>query len=242
MGILSELKTDNEIQDSGDSLGGQFGAVDSGLYNFTIGAAYINTSKTGALGLVLECKTKDDKTVRETFWIQSGKEKGNKNYYIDRKGDKQYLPGFNQANALCLLAVGKELSKLDTEEKIIDLYDPAAKTQVPTKVDMIVALVGQSINAGIIKQTVNKRKKDPATGNYVAVTETREENEFNKLFRAKDNLTVTEIKAGITEAVFYKKWAAKWNGVVRDRTDKKAVNAATLETSGTTPNEAELFA
>jgi hypothetical protein len=236
MSILAGLEVDKEIKDDGDSLGGQFGPVESGLYKLTINSAYITVTDKQSIGVVVECKTKDGVTVRETFWVQSGKEKGCKTYFVTKAGDKQNLPGFNQANALCLLTVGKELSKLETEEKIIDLYNYTAKAQVPTKVDMITDLVGKEVVAGIIKRTVNKRKQN-AEGKYVSIKETRQENEFNKFFRAKDNLTVTEIKAGVTEAEFYKKWAAKWNGVTQDRTDKDAVDLLSAAAGAAAPTE-----
>ena len=118
MGILSDVTTDSEIQESGDSVGSKFDPVPSALYQLKIISAYVKIAESEAKGIQLEVETTDGRTVRETFWITSGIKKGKKNYYITKDGGKAYLPGFNQANALCLLAVGKELSKMDTEEKM----------------------------------------------------------------------------------------------------------------------------
>jgi len=43
------------------------------------------------------------------------------NYYQDKEGKKQYLPGFNIANALSVLTAGKELGELTPEQDGIHL-------------------------------------------------------------------------------------------------------------------------
>lgn len=65
------------------------------------------------------------------------------NYYEDKNGNKNYLPGFIHANALALLTVGQEISGLDTETKVVNAYSAAAKAEVPTKVDMAMDLLGK---------------------------------------------------------------------------------------------------
>ena len=219
--MLDDLTMDQDIQEDKDTIGGKFDAVESGVYKLKIKSAYAALSAGGAKGLYLELETATGKTINTVFWMTSGTAKGCKNYYIDKAGKKQYLPGFNQANALCLLTVGKPISAIVTAEKIVDVYDGAVKARIPTKVDMLVELLEQPITAGIIKQLVNKNIKDD-TGKYVPTAATRVENEIDKLFRTKDNLTVTEIKANMTESSFIHKWHTKWNEVTRDRTVKVA--------------------
>ena len=214
MSLLANLASDTSIADEKDSIGNS--PLDSGLYGLTISMAYLNKASSGALGLNVILKTLDNREVRQTFWMTSGTAKGGKNYY-EKDGEKHYLPGFIQANVLCLLTVGKEISQMETEVKVLNLYSAEAKSEVPTKVDVIMDLIGQEIIGGLIKQTVDKTKKNEATGAYEATGETREENEIDKFFRAKDRMTTAEIRAQATEAVFINSWEQKWTGKVKDR-------------------------
>lgn len=215
MSLLANLATDNTIANDTDTLGSA-GALNSGLYNCTVSMAHITKSSGGAMGLVLTLKTTDGRDVRQTLWMTSGTAKGCKNYY-EKNGEKHYLPGFTHANNLCLLTVGKEVSQMDTETKVINLYSPEAKAEVPTKVEVLMDLLGKEIIVGLIKQTVDKTKKNETTGIYEATGETRDENEVDKFFRAKDRMTTAEIRAQAEEALFIGNWEQKWTGKVRDR-------------------------
>lgn len=226
MSLLKALTTDNTINEEKDVLGGGSNVLESGLYPVTVKMAYLQKSKGGALGMFLTLKTEDDKEIKQTLYMTSGDAKGNKNYY-EKDGVKNYLPGFNAANSLALLTLGKEISELDTEQKVVNIYDFDAKAEVPTKVDVVMDLLNQEIIAGFIKQTVDKNVKDGA-GNYVANGETRDENEIDKFFRAKDKMTTAEIRAQATEPGFYMAWGEKWTGVTRN----KAKGAAAGGTAG----------
>lgn len=221
MNMLATLTTDSSIADEKDSVGGG-GPLESGLYAAKVALAYISKSAGGALGLVLNLKTDAGKEIRQTLWMTSGTAKGCKNYYEDKNGDKQYLPGFNHANSLALLTVGKEISALETETKVVNVYSSEAKAEVPTKVEMLMDLLDQEIIVGLIKQTVDKTKKNEATGAYEPTGETRDENEIDKLFRAKDRMTTAEIRAQAETATFIDTWDAKFSG----QTKMKAKGAA----------------
>ena len=214
MSLLKNLTTDASIANERDSLGGAR-LLDSGLHLFTITLAYLQVATSGALSLVLGLKAPAGET-RQTFWLTGGKDKGCKNYYEDKSGAKQYLPGFILANSLALLTVGKELSELETEQKVTNVYNADAKKELPTKVDMLMDLIGKEILGGVIRQTVDKTKKD-AAGVYQPTGETREENEVDKFFRASDCITTTEIRAEATEAAFATAWEEKWKGVTRNK-------------------------
>ena len=233
MSLLANLATDDSIASEKDSIGGS-GPLDSGLYGCTISMAHITKSQGGAMGMVLTLKSADGKEVRQTLWMTSGTAKGCKNYY-EKDGEKHYLPGFTHANALCLLTVGKEVAAMTTETKVINLYSPEAKAEVPTKVEVLMDLLGQEIIAGIIKQTVDKTKKNEATGAYEATGETRDENEIDKFFRAKDRMTTAEIRAQATEAVFINSWDQKWTGKVKDRAKGAAVGLPGVPKLGGAP-------
>lgn len=214
MSLLKNLETKAGVEGEKDILGGG-GALESGLYDLTVKVAYVTTSSGGALALntIFDYNGKE---VRQQFWMTSGNDKGNKNTYT-KDGKEFYLPGFISANSLALLTVGKEISQLDLEEKTIKLYDFEAKGEVPTKVQVFTELTGQTITAGVQKQTVDKNiDSGQVDGNgrkiYVPSGETRDINEVVKFFRADDGLTVPEIEAQVTEAKFKNDWDAKYTG------------------------------
>lgn len=215
MSMLKNLTTDESISNERDSVGNN-GPLESGLYAATISMAYLNKSAGGALGLVVNMKTSAGREVRQTLWMTSGTAKGGKNYY-EKDGQKNYLPGFIHANALALLTTGTEISDLDTETKVVNVYSPEAKAEVPTKVEVVMDLLGKEIVVGLIKQKVDKTKKNDSTGIYEPTGETREENEIDKLFRAKDRMTTAEIRSKAAEAQFAKVWEDKWTGLTRDK-------------------------
>lgn len=215
MSLLKNLKTDESIANERDSVGGG-GPVDSGLYLATIKLAYITKAASEALGLTVVATLANGSTLRETQWMTSGKAKGGNNFFIDKSGAKQYLPGFNMANSLALLATGKEINELDTETKVVNIYSFDAKAEIPTKVDMVVDLLGKELMLGVIKQVVDKNVKD-AAGAYVPSGETRAENTIDKAFRARDRMTTAEIRAQATEATFATTWETKWAGKTRDK-------------------------
>jgi len=215
MSFLKNLKSDETIQNESDNLGGA-GLLDSDAYLLDIKLAYITTADSGAVALNIRATTEDGKEVRQQFYMTSGTAKGCKNYYEDKNGEKKYLPGFLTANALALLTTGKEISEQDTEEKVVSLWSSAAKAEVPTKVPMLMDMLGKQVIAGIIKQTVDKTTKD-ATGAYVPTGETKEENEIDKLFQASTRRTTAEIRAGVQEGAFIDSWIAKWKGKVKNK-------------------------
>ena len=227
MSLLKNLTTSADIKSDKDSVGGGNGPLDSALYKATVTMAHVSKSAGGALGMVLSMKTEDNQEFRQTLWMSSGDAKGNKNYY-EKDGEKSYLPGFTHADNLCLLTVGKGVSDMDTETKVINLYSAEAKAEVPTKVDALMDLVGKEIIVGLIRQTVDKTKKNESTGVYEATGETRDENEVDKFFRAKDRMTTAEIRAQAEEAAFANTWEAKWAGKVRN----KAKSGATAGVAG----------
>jgi hypothetical protein len=241
MSALKNLTSDESISNEKDSVGGG-GVLASGLYPAKITLAYVTTSSGGATGLVLHAKTSEGRDIRSTQWMTSGTAKGGKNFY-EKDGVKNYLPGFLLAQSLALLTVGKELSDLDTEQKVANVYSFDAKAEVPTKVDMVMDLVGKEIVIGLIRQTVDKNVK--TDNGYVPSGETRDENEIDKFFRASDRKTTAEIRAKAEEAVFVNTWADKWNDQIRDKSTKSAGVAGAPKASVSVTNKkptASLFA
>jgi len=220
MGILNSLACDDTVIEEKDSLGG-YTTLESAVYPMRVKLAFITLSAGKAMALNVHFEGTKKEQLKSQFYMTSGESKGCKNWYINKKTqEKHYLPGFNQANALCLLTVGKEVSSLETSKKVINLYDPEQRKEVPTEVDMLMDLINKDIYAGVLNQLVDKREKDPNTGEYKPTGETRNENEVDKFFRAKDKLTVLEIKAKSKEPAFMNKWVEKWSGIVKDKTAK----------------------
>jgi len=230
MSLLASLTTDSDIADEKDSVGSG-GPLESGLYHCTVAMAYLGKAASGALSLVLTLKTEAGKEVRQTLWMTSGTAKGCKNYY-EKDGEKHYLPGFNHANSLALLTCGKEISQLETETKVVNVYSPEAKNEVPTKVEVPVDLLGKEILVGLIKQTVDKTKKNENTGIYEPTGDTREENELDKLFRARDRMTTAEIRGKAETAAFADTWDAKWTGKTRDKSKGASGTAGAPKAAG----------
>lgn len=215
MSLLHSLATDPTIANERDSVGGTR-VLESGMYTSNINLAYLTKSNGGALGLVLGLKTDAGQELRQTLWMTSGTAKGCKNFY-EKDGQKTYLPGFLLANSICLLTVGKEISQIETEQKVVNAWSSEAKAEVPTKVDMLTDLLGQEIIAAVFKQIVDKTKKNETTGVYEPTGETKEENEIDKFFRARDKMTTAEIRGQASEPIFYGTWEAKWTGKTREK-------------------------
>lgn len=226
MSIFANLATDTSIADEKDSVGGGSKVLESGLYPCKVAMVHATTSAGGAMGLVLTLKTEAGQEIKQTLWMTSGTAKGCKNYY-EKDGQRNYLPGFLHANSLCLLTVGKEIAQVDTETKVINLYNSEAKSEVPTKVEVLMDLLGQDILVGLIKQNVDKTKKNDTTGVYEPTGETKEENEIDKFFRARDRMTTAEIRAQAPTAAFADTWATKWTGNTKEKAKGAAAAAGT---------------
>lgn len=220
---LPSFKTQNDIQGPVDSVGGGF-QVESGVYTAVIDMAYLDQSKGGAYSLNLTFKTSDGKTIREQLWMTGGTDKGQLNYYLDKDGKKQYLPGFNIANAVAVLTVGKEIGDLEPEDKMVNIRNFELKKDVPTSKPVYTDLIGQQVALGVIKQIVAKNVKQ-ADGTYAAGTETRTENTIDAVFSATTGQTLNERRDDV-DPVFAQKWAEANTGKTRDRT-KKAGGTAT---------------
>nr|DAV70387.1 MAG TPA: Single stranded DNA binding protein [Caudoviricetes sp.] len=238
MSLLKNLETKANVEGEKDVLGGG-GVLDTNVYPMKVKVAYFTSAASGAVAINLQGDV-DGKEVRQQFWVLSGNDKGNKNTYT-KDGKEYYLPSFLTANSLALLTVGKELSQLDVEKKVIKLYDFDAKEERPTEVDVLVELTGQLIQAGIQKQTVDKNEKGD-DGKYYPTGETREINEIVKFFRYDDGLTVPEIEKGVTEAKFKDDWVTKWAGKVINKAKGNKDGAKTgLSSGGAKTGTSSLF-
>lgn len=214
MSFLSKLQYNEEIQQEKDTLGG-FSLFESNIYEAVIKYAYLSETINGAGMLNFEFDI-DGKTYNEALCVVG---KNGSNIW-KKDGKSGYLPSFLTADAISLFASNKSLSELKETTKEIELYDKEAGKKLPTKVPMLMDLVGKTVKLGIIKEKVFKQEKN-ANGNYVDTAETRETNKIDKVFSAKDNRTVPEVRAEMSEAGFYKDWLSKYENQIVDKTQGK---------------------
>lgn len=221
MNLLAGLKTSNDIAEDKDVLGGGYKVLDTDIYTGKLKYAYIQkaqSSQSLALNVAIDI---DGFEYTESLRLTN---KQNENFYV-KDGQKNYLPGFTNANALALFTAGKELSDLKTENKVIELYDYTQKQKVPTAVPCLVELHGKEVTVAIQKENRPKQEKD-AAGNYVDTAEMRNTNAIVKVFSPTSHKTVAEVKAKADAAEFYDKWLEQNKGKVREIKPKGAVAAA----------------
>ena len=223
MSLFENFSTDG-LEESQDRIGG-FRVRETDAYTGKIKLAYAGkaaNSNAQSVTIVLELA---DGEYRETFWITN---KDGQNFYLgkDDKTKKFPLPGFTIVDDVCLVTTNKPLAQMATEEKVINLYDPEQKKEVPTGVQMITELLGKEVTFGIQKHLRNKSKKNDATGKYDDIAETREENVTDKVFHHPSNLTVVEARKGIQTATFYGAWVERNRGQTQDRRSIKDGDAS----------------
>lgn len=220
MSIFAQVETAADVQEEKDVLGGSR-IVESDVYDAEVTLAYAGQSAGGAKSLTVHFSVNGAEQ-RHTFWVTN---KQGQNFYVNKtSGAKEFLPGWNQANALCQLICDKELPQMAAEEKVAKLYDFDAKAEVPKKVQALVELHGGKVKLAIMKQLVDQTSETaPGSKVYVPNGKTREQNEVVKVFYVEDGRTVTEIRNQKEVAEFMPAWIERNKGKVHDKTDKKAV-------------------
>lgn len=212
---LANLKVSQKAKLGEDRVGGNYQPLQTGLHTLTIVHAYLNFSAKKAACVNLKFKADSGQSFNQQLWISSNEEKGCLTYYIDKKTkEEKPLPGFEVANHIALVTTGESIVDLDTVSKTINLWSSEVKKEVPTKVEMIDALVDKKIIGGVHLIKENKNALNTATGEYEPTEETREFNEVVKVFRERDSMTVVEIVAEAEEATFHATWAEKNTGLI----------------------------
>jgi hypothetical protein len=205
--------------------GGSF-LWESGIYNCVIDMAYLDKSQAGAESLNITLLNDEGKKLKQTFWITNRK---GDIHYIDQKGAKHYLPGYNTANNMCLTATSEDLDTITdkAENKMVNVYDFNAKKEKPTEKEVFVSVLGKKVKVAVLKQTVNKRVKQ---GNeYVDSAETRDENDIKEFYFDDSGLTVVERAKGLLEAILIHKWDERNKGKTISRV--KEVKGGTTESA-----------
>jgi hypothetical protein len=211
MSLFKNLTVSSDIEQDKDTLGtSKFAPWESGAYDVVIDLAYVEESKGGAMGVNFVFKTQDGKELNQTIYMTSGKEKGQLNYYVSKDGAKHYLPGFTLVNDICLLTLGEEIKDLETETKVLSIYNYEAKKELPTKSEVFVDLLGKDVTLGIQKVLEDKYNKPG---------ETRTVNVISKVFREADKKTTNEVRSE-SAAEFYPTWVEKNAGILVNKVGK----------------------
>lgn len=213
---------DSLVNDTGKQVGGEkdtlggFRIHDSGVYDFTISAAYFGTSAGGAKSITFVGKLDNGSDYNWTEWVTAGTAKGGKSFTVNDKGEAQYLPGYNRANAIAMLLLEKGIDNLVWETKVIKKYNKDTKSEIPTEVLMATELLGKTISLGIQKQIVNKQAQNQTTKAWEDTNEKAERNEVDKIFQAGTRRTLQEALAKQETGEFVTKWIEA-NKTPRDR-------------------------
>ena len=211
MSLFKNLTVSSDIEQDKDTLGtSKFAPWESGAYDVVIDLAYVEESKGGAMGVNFVFKTQDGKELNQTIYMTSGKEKGQLNYYVSKDGAKHYLPGFTLVNDICLLTLGEEIKDLETETKVLSIYNYDAKKELPTKKEVLTDLLGKDVTLGIQKVLEDKYNKPG---------ETRTVNVISKVFREADKKTTNEVRSE-SAAEFYPTWVEKNAGILVNKVGK----------------------
>lgn len=222
--------SDEGLEKVEDRVGGGYAAKDTDIYTGNIKQFYAGKSSGGAdsVTVILSGGDFGNKEYRETLYTSN--KNGENSYAAKDKdgketGKRSPLPGYTHANHMCIATVGKKLSEIDFEDKMVNIYDPEQQKELPKSVPVAIELIGQEVSVAILKTKEFKTEKD-AQGNYAPKADgsTREVNTIEKVFNTKHKMTISEAENGATEPQFWNAWLEKNKGTVRDKTAGKGGN------------------
>lgn len=198
MSLFQDLQVENDIAVVEDKVGGGFAKIETtGLYNFTIEKAFAGQSDSGAYSVTIHLKADNGAKLQITEYITSGSAKGCKNYYLDKTGAKQFLPGYNKIKNLDAL-IGYDRNYPKTTKGQIMLWDYDSKAELPVEKEVITEWIGKKVSALIIK-----RLEDKYSNPLQAVTKY----EVEHFLDSKTSQTRNEKVAGLFG--FSDKWLSK---------------------------------
>jgi hypothetical protein len=232
--MLSNFKPSSEvkIEKKIDSVGGGSFLLDSNLYPFRVDVAYIDKSSFGSTNLEIRYvgTGENKKAYRETIALTDND--GNSEVK-DKNGVLRPFFGMTKANALLNILTGKDIHELESEEKIVELFDFDAGGMAKVPRQVIPELKGLPIKLGVTMNRNNKKMKDDVTGKWVDNPDgsIKEVNKTHTAFRFEDDLTASEIEHGATEAKFLPKWLETFEGTVQGKV-RTVVGGATAGVPG----------
>jgi hypothetical protein len=212
MSLFGNLTTEG-LEQTEDRVGG-FQPLETDAYTGEIKAFYATKSAGGANAVNIILALEGGREYRETIYVTN---RNGENFYLNQndKSKKVPLPGFVIAEDICLVTVEKPLSAIAFEDKVMNIYDPDAKREVPKSVPMAVELIGKTVTLGIVNQLENKSEKQG--DEYVPIADTRNVNFTDKVFHTGTKMTTVEARNGAEKAVFFDAWVERNKGNIRDK-------------------------
>lgn len=207
--LLENLNIETDVEGADEDFipGGNF-TLDTGAYPMTVKLAYLGESQGGAMNVTLWLEeVGGNRQHRETFYVTSGKAKGQKNTFVDRSGTKRLLPGMEAMNQLATITTGAPLATQKTEAKIVKLYDFDERKELPKEVPVITAMLGKPVLVLITKKRENKRQN--VGGEWVNTDQERVFNEAQKFLHPSGH-SVAEKNAGSETTDHRDNWVSKF--------------------------------
>lgn len=212
MNVFGGLTNDG-LEETQDRLGG-FDVFETDIYSGQIKVAYAGQSPGGARSVTMVVDF-NGKEYRETVYITN---KAGQNFFLnkDDKTKKVPLPGFTTIDDICLVTDGKPLHEQNAEDKMVNVYDPDAKKELPKSVPVLIDLIGKTVSLAISKVIENKSVKQ-SDGSYANTAETRTVNTIDKVFHTETKMTVAEARDGKETGAFWDAWIKRNKGKERDK-------------------------
>lgn len=206
--------TNDGLEEAEDRLGGGYQPLDTDMYMATIKAAYAGKSAGGAQNVTILADV-NGREYRETIYITNKK---GENFFLNKEDNskKVPLPGFTTIDDLCLITTEQPLAAQPVEDKMLKIWDPEQRKEMPKSVPVLVDLTGKQVLLAIGKLLENKNEKD-SSGNYVPTADTRESNVIEKVLHPELKITVVEAKNSAEGPAYHDAWLEKNRGNVRDR-------------------------
>lgn len=230
--LLSQLN-DEGVERSEDRTGGGFRRLESDIYPSTIKTAFVGESSGGAMYVTFIFDV-DNTEYRETLYISN---KNKEVYYRTSTDKKAPIPGFAIFKNIAIICANKEPNQLTTEEKVIKVWDYETSQDQMKSVPVITDLTGKEVALGIVKELVNKRKKNNA-GEYVETADFTETNRITAVFHPTKKLTVNEALDG-KPAKFWDQWLAANQGKTKDRRKVKEGDTSFSGSTGSSDSGAK---
>jgi len=187
--FANKTAVENDIET--DYIPSGFAVLETDTYPGEIKAVYISdaqNSKAQAVNFII--KLDNGTEFKQKIWVSN--KAGELTYKDKTTGKPKNLPGYMQVDAIAMLLVGKIMSKLDTDDRTLNLYDFTAKKEMPKMVPCFVELHNVRGNFDIQKQQVAVTKKNDA-GVYVPNGEVKDINELIKAYPEDKFCTITEV-------------------------------------------------
>lgn len=209
MSLLDKLDVGSDVEGQNEDFipGGNF-VLDTGIYPMTIELAYMGESRKGALNVTAWFKEVDgNRTHRETFYVTSGKEKGQSNTYTDkRSGKKRLLPGMEAINQLAVITTGQPLSAQTPAAKTVKLWDFEERKELPKEVPVLTDMLQKPVLVCVTKRRENKRQN--VGGDWVDTNEDRVFNEASKFLYPSGHSVAEKNAKG--DADYRETWVSKF--------------------------------